>query len=149
MTIWLDGDSIPRDLRATILRRARTTGVCFVASKSLPDIPPELSRLVPPGQDSVDKAIESAAMPGDIVITRDLPFAERIAMKGISVLNDKGDVFTRENVAERRSLRDRAAELRLLGIAPQMARASSRSAKDVKNFADALDRLMTRLSRQE
>jgi uncharacterized protein YaiI (UPF0178 family) len=88
-------------------------------------------------------------MPGDIVITRDLPFAERIAMKGISVLNDKGDVFTRENVAERRSLRDRAAELRLLGIAPQMARASSRSAKDVKNFADALDRLMTRLSRQE
>ena len=149
MTIWLDGDSIPRDLRAMLLKRAQKTKVLFVASKSLSDIPPELVQLVPPGKDSVDNAIESKASPGDIVITRDLPFAERIAIKGIAVLNDKGDVFTLENIAERRSLRDRAAELRLLGLAPEMAKGSSRSARDVKKFADALDRLMTKLSRPE
>jgi len=148
MTIWIDGDSIPRDLRTMLLKRAQKTNICFVASKPLPDIPSNLQRFVPPGPDSVDSAIESAAMPGDIVITRDLPFAERIAMRDICVLNDKGDVFTRDNVAERRSLRDQATELRFLGLAPVMAKGSSRSARDVKKFADALDRLMTKLTKQ-
>lgn len=147
MTIWLDGDSIPRDLRAMVLNRRTIARVLFVSSKPLSGIPPECLRRVPPGPDAVDSVIESEAILGDIVITRDLPFAERMAVKGIAVLNDRGDEFTEANIAERRSLRDRAAELRLLGLAPEMTRANSRSARDTKNFADALDRLITRLLR--
>lgn len=145
MTIWLDGDSIPRDLRALLVRRAQKIGLCFISSKPLTDIPPKLFRLVPGGPDSVDSIIEAEATPEDIVITRDILFAERMAMKGIPVLNDKGDIFTHDNVAERRSLRDKAAELRLLGIAPEMPKGSSRSARDVKRFADSLDRLITKV----
>lgn len=144
MTIWLDGDSIPRDLRAMVLKRRAIARVLFVTSRTLPDIPRECLLFVPPGPDAVDGAIEAEAVMGDIVITRDLPFAERIAMKGIPVLNDRGDEFDQANVAERRSLRDSAAELRLLGLAPEMSKAVSRSARDAKKFADALDRLVTR-----
>lgn len=149
MTIWLDGDSIPRDLRAMVLKRRTIARVLFVTSRPLSGIPEECLLKVAPGPDAADSVIEFEAQPGDIVITRDLPFAERMAAKGIAVLNDRGDEFNQANIAERRSLRDRAAELRLLGLAPEMAKGSSRSAKDTKKFADALDRVITRLHRQE
>lgn len=156
MRIWVDADSAPRDIRQIILRRGglggNTSGdsasVCFVSARKLPEIPEEMARHVAPGPDSTDSYIEGAARPGDLVITRDLPFAERIAEKGIAVINDKGDLFTAKTVAERRSLRDAATELRLLGIAPPSPRGSRRTAQDTKRFADALDRILASLKRQ-
>ena len=140
MTIWVDADSIPRDLRPILLRRAATR---FVASKRLPDIPADRMTLVPPGPDAADAWIESHIASGDLVVTRDIPFAERVAGRGIAALNDRGDLFTAENAAERRSLRDRMADLRAAGLAPESPRASARTARDAKKFADALDRAIT------
>lgn len=155
MTIWVDADSMPRDVRQLLLRRAEKAsrmepppfGICFVASKMPSDIPAKFAMRAEEGPDSADLLVESAALPGDIVVTRDLPFAERIAMKGIPVLNDRGMVFTKENVAERRSLRDAALELRALGLAGDSPRGSSRSARDTKLFADSLDRLLAKFAR--
>ncbi|MEN6476913.1 MAG: DUF188 domain-containing protein, partial [Rectinema sp.] len=93
--------------------------------------------------DAADSFIESSAIPGDLVVTRDLPFAERMADREIPVLNDRGDLFTTENVRARRSLRDRMAELRALGLAPESPRASSRGSRETKLFADALDRALS------
>ena len=81
--------------------------------------------------------------PADLVVTRDIPLAERVAGRGVAALNDRGDLFTAENAAERRSLRDRMADLRAAGLAPESPRASARTARDAKKFADALDRAIT------
>ena len=102
--------------------------------------------LVPPGHDAADSWIESHIASGDLVITRDIPFAERIAQRGIAALNDRGDLFTAGNAAERRSLRDRMAELRAAGLAPESPRASARTPRETKKFADALDRVLAGLS---
>lgn len=157
MTIWVDADSMPRDVRQLLLRRAEKAsrlerppfGICFVASKMPSDVPGKYAMHAEAGPDSADLLVENAARPGDIVVTRDLPFAERIAMKGIPVINDRGMVFTKENVAERRSLRDAALELRALGIAGESPRSSSRTARDTKLFADSLDRLLAKLARPD
>jgi len=150
VTIWVDGDSIPRDLRQLLVRRAANSArsaltLSFISTVTLSDIPPELLQLVEPGPDAADDSIESRALPGDLVVTRDIPFAERLAAKGIAVMNDRGDLFTMENIAERRSLRDAAAELRLLGMAPPSPRGSQRTPRDIKRFADALDRTLSRM----
>jgi hypothetical protein len=117
----------------------------FVSTCKLPDIPAEMSLRVEPGTDAADLFIEGRAEAGDLVVTRDIPFAERMALKGIAAINDRGELFTAENAGERRSLRDAAAELRFLGFAPPSPRASRRTAKDTKHFADALDRILTAL----
>lgn len=173
MTIWVDADSMPRDLRQILVRRERSEAqklegrnsgqlpegspqpappaepveppaarnliVLFVSSKRLPELPHDMTMLVEPGPDAADHFIESRAQPGDLVVTRDIAFAARAAEKGVAVLNDKGAIFTKENVSERRSLRDAAEELRLQGLVPPSPRGSGRSPADTKKFADALD----------
>jgi uncharacterized protein YaiI (UPF0178 family) len=123
----------------------------FVSARRIP-LPkaPGLEKLiVVPGPDAADDRIVESASAGDIAVTRDLPLAERLVDKGLVVLNDRGDVFTSENVRERRSLRDRAAELRAAGIAPGSDRRRSWGAHEMKKFADAFDRELTRALKRE
>jgi hypothetical protein len=92
------------------------------------------------GEGGADDHMAASAQAGDLAVTRDLPLAERLAERGLRVLNDRGDVFTADNARERRSLRDRALELRALGLAPESKRRSSWGRRELKAFADALDR---------
>jgi uncharacterized protein YaiI (UPF0178 family) len=98
-----------------------------------------------PREGAADDRIAERARPGDLAVTRDLPLAERLADMGLRVLNDRGGVFTSENARERRSLRDSAVELRALGLMPESPRRSNWSARQLKAFADALDREIAKL----
>jgi hypothetical protein len=97
------------------------------------------------GPDRADDRIVERSIAGELAVTRDLPLAERLADKGLRVLNDRGEVFTAGDARERRSLRDRAAELRALGLAPESPRRSSWGPRELKAFADALDREIARI----
>jgi hypothetical protein len=155
VTIWADADSLPEDVRRLICRRAALEAraaeasgqsprfrAVFIAAKMPPiDLGPGVeAETVEEGEGAADDRIVERATNGDLAVTRDLPLAERLAEAGARVLNDRGDLFTAENVRERRSLRDRATELRALGLAPESPRRSSRGAREMKAFADALDR---------
>jgi len=50
--------------------------------------------------------------PDDLVITADIPLAARIVAKGGVALDPWGEVYTKENVGERLSMRDLMIELR-------------------------------------
>lgn len=155
MTIWADADSLPGDVRRLICRRAAGESAAaaaagresrfravFVAAR-MPPLDPHPgveAETVEEGSGAADDRIASRAAAGDLAVTRDLPLAERLALAGVRVLNDRGDLFTQDNARERRSLRDRAEELRALGLAPESPRRSSRGPREMKDFADALDR---------
>lgn len=145
MTIWVDGDSAPRDIRPILLRRGTSIPVRFIASRRIPDLPHSMFTLVPEGPDSVDRFIEENSALGDLVVTRDIPFAERLVESGIAAINDRGELFTKDSVAERRSLRDTAVELRFQGLIPASPKGSQRTAKETKHFADGLDRALAAL----
>jgi uncharacterized protein len=155
VTLWADGDSLQAELRRLLCRRAASearssaeTGkparfrAVFVASRMPPlDLGPGVeAETVEGGPESADDRIVELAEAGDLAVTRDLPLAERLADKGLRVLNDRGEVFTAADARERRSLRDRALELRALGLAPESRRGSSWGPRELKAFADALDR---------
>jgi hypothetical protein len=148
MTIWVDGDSAPRDIRPILLRCGKSIAVHFIASRKLSDLPESMLTLVPEGQDSADLLIEKKAALGDLVVTRDILFAERLVKSGIAVINDRGELFTKEKITERRSLRDTAAELRFQGLAPASPKGSQRTAKETKRFADGLDRALATLRKK-
>lgn len=149
MTIWADGDSLPRDLRPLLLRRAGKEPrpglrieLRFVSSRPLPDVPQENTVLVTPGSDAADEAILAAAREGDILVTRDIPLAGRALDRGLLCINDRGEAFTKDGIRERISLRDAAAELRLLGLAPPSPKGNTRTKREVKRFADALEKAL-------
>lgn len=155
MTIWADADSLQAELRRLVCRRANREAAAaeaagrparfravFVAARMPPlDLGPGVEAMtVAAGDNAADDYAVATAQPGDLAVTRDLPLAERLAEKGLRVLNDRGEVFTADNARERRSLRDAAAELRALGLAPESPRRSSWGEKELKAFANALDR---------
>ena len=155
LTIWVDADSIPRDIRPFLIRRALAprnyegtrVSVLFVAARAPADIPREFLVLVEPGKGAADRYIETHAASLDIVVTRDIPMAERLIQRSVYVVNDRGDIFTAENVGERRSIRDAMATLRAAGLAPPSPKGPRRSASETKRFADALERLIVRAVR--
>jgi len=159
MTIWADGDSLQAEVRRLICRRARLEAdraaaegrpprfcAAFVAARMPPlELGPGVeAQTVEGGPGGADDRIADRSRAGDLAVTRDLPLAERLAGKGLRVLNDRGEVFTADNARERRSLRDRAAELRAAGLAPESPRRSSWGQRELKAFADALDRELAR-----
>jgi uncharacterized protein YaiI (UPF0178 family) len=101
--------------------------------------------LCPSGEGAADDRIVALARPGDLAVTRDLPLAARLVEAGVTVVDDRGRVFTPENIREYRSLRDFKVSLAESGLGVE--RVVSYGKKELKTFADSLDRILTRLIR--
>ena len=102
--------------------------------------------LCPGGEGAADNRIVELARPGDLVLTRDLPLAEQLVQAGVTVLDDRGRVFTKENIRERRSLRDFVVGLAENGM--ETERMASYGKKELNTLANSLDRELTRLLKQ-
>lgn len=98
----------------------------------------------PPGEGAADDRIVALALPGDLAVTRDIALAERLVEKGIRVLDDRGRVYTGENIRERLSLRNFTVNLAEAGLGPERIPGYGR--KELKSMADSLDRLLAKLS---
>jgi uncharacterized protein YaiI (UPF0178 family) len=87
------------------------------------------------------------ALPGDIIITRDIPLASRAVAAGITTLNDRGERWTVDTIRERLSVRDHMAALREAGLAAGLEKARTYGPKETRAFADALDRAISQARR--
>ena len=142
--IFVDADSCPIDARNLVLRRCDKLHIkaIFVANRRIPGIDEVAMEICSAQENAADDRIAELATKGDIVITRDIPLAQRLVIKGITVINDRGRVYTQENTGELLSLRNFTVGLAENGI--PVERKGSYGKKDLKKFADSLDRLLTR-----
>lgn len=122
------------------------------ANRTIPGRPGDVETTVVSG--SVDDRLEARAaelaLRGDtcLVVTRDIPLAERLVLNGVDAINDRGGVFDAASIAQRRSERDAAAAIRASGL-EVMNRRRTYGAAERKAFADALDRYLTRTAERE
>ncbi len=151
MTVWVDADSCPRQVRDIVVRASRRRGfrAVFVANKPVAGLSGSGAEFIlcPPGADVADDRIVEGAREGDLAITRDIPLAARLVEAKVPVINDRGIVYTAENVRERLSVRNFMMELNMNGLTPD--RLYGYGAKEVKAFADGFDRELARLLRSE
>ncbi|MDR1596971.1 MAG: DUF188 domain-containing protein [Treponema sp.] len=155
MKILVDADSCPRPARELILKTAvrRRIKSIFAANRLIPKIGgshgPEgefaLMELCPVGEGAADNRIVELAEPGDLAVTRDIPLAARLVEASILVIDDRGQVYTRENIRERLSLRDFMVDLAENGLGAE--RTASYGKRELKAFADGLDRVLVKLTR--
>jgi uncharacterized protein YaiI (UPF0178 family) len=147
MKILVDADSCPRDARELALRTSarRRVPAIFAANRPIPEITGEhvIMEICPPGIDSADNRIVELAEPGDLAICRDIPLAKRLVGKGIAVIDDRGRVFNQENIGEVLSLRNFMVGLAENGLGTE--RSANYGKKELKAFADSLDRILTKL----
>ena len=146
MQILVDADSCPREARKMILRFAGRLGIktIFAANRPIPDLSETAHmELCPQGEGEADKRIVALARPGDLVLTRDLPLAEKLVEAGIAVLDDRGRVFTKENIRQLRSVRDFVVGLADNGL--ETERTASYGREELNALANSLDRELTRL----
>ena len=141
-SIWVDADSCPIPVKDIIFRFCKRLNLklIFVANHQIPMPKSELFQMIvcDATPDAADNYIVENASQNDIVITRDIPMASRLIEKNITTINDRGLLFTTENIREKLSLRNFNKELYDNGILSE--KTSTFSKKDVNNFANCFDR---------
>ncbi len=149
MTLHIDGDSCPRpvrDLAARAGQREGVTVVCY-ANRPIPFDPgPQVEMvIVDATEGAADRALVARAVPGDLALTRDIPLAAQLVDTGIAVVNDRGALYTRENIRERLSVRNFMMGLGAAGLRPEST--TQYGKKEWDEFVRTFDREFMRLVR--
>ena len=150
MQIWVDADACPVVIKEILYRAAQRwqCKVTLVANQAL-RTPPSAwvqTRQVQKGFDVADDYIVAQAQAGDVVVTGDIPLAAQLVAKQVHVLSPRGERFSAENIQERLAVRDMLEELRSFGI--ETGGPAALSQTDRRDFANALDSLMLKISRE-
>ncbi|MDT4763145.1 DUF188 domain-containing protein [Sphaerochaeta sp. PS] len=172
-TLYVDADSCPKNLRTILLRCIvkNNYAAFFVADRPLKDVQTAyeehtvqlrkqaeqngvedvrsvksqiVSVVVEADMDSADNWIVEHATPPCLAITHDIPLAARLIEKGIPVIDDRGGVFTPENMAQRLSIRNAMKEFREMGIFSEKHK--SMGPKETKAFSDTLNAMLHKLT---
>ncbi|KRW61369.1 YaiI/YqxD family protein [Pseudomonas sp. TTU2014-080ASC] len=151
MRVWIDADACPKAAKDQVVKFALKRGfeVVLVAGQS--QIKPAFNcvRLivVPSGPDAADDYLVEHAVPGELAICSDIPLADRLVKKGVAALDPRGREFDERNMADKLATRNLFTELRELGqVGGGQAPYSDR---DKQAFANGLDRILTRLLREQ
>ena len=92
------------------------------------------------GPNEADDRIVELVEADDLVITADIPLADRVVAKGATALDPRGTLLTAANIKERLATRDLLDELRnaaLVGGGP-----STFGARDTQAFANQLNQFL-------
>lgn len=146
MKIWVDADACPVVVKEILFRAAERTSVPVVLVANQPLYVPSsdyISTLqVPQGFDVADDEIVRRLSAGDLVITGDIPLAAEAIEKGAKVLSPRGELHTSENIRARLNMRDFLDTMRASGV--DTGGPNAMSQRDRQEFANALDRILTR-----
>ena len=148
-TIWVDADACPNLIKNVLFRLAdkRETRVVFVSNHFVKVTKSRYlsSKQVSQGFDEADNEIIALMSGGDLVVTGDLPLANDVIQKRGFAINPRGTVYDEENIKSHLSRRDLMEDLRDIGVVS--GGPSALNKKNVQEFANAIDRLVTKLEK--
>lgn len=144
MKIYVDADACPQTVKNILFKAALRVQrqLIFVANQfvAVPNEPLIKAVRVTKGADIADNYIVDHVEINDLVITADIPLADRVISKHAVALDPRGEFYTKENIKTRLSMRDFMHDLRGSGVV--MGGAKPLNSRDIKLFADALDRYL-------
>ncbi len=139
ITIFIDADACP--VKDETYKVAARYGLkTFVVSNSFMQIPasPLIERvIVDAGPDIADDWIAERAARGDIVITNDIPLADRVLKSGAAAIKPNGQPFTADSIGSALAQRSIMEHIRSTGEITGGPRPFDRA--DRSRFLQALD----------
>jgi uncharacterized protein YaiI (UPF0178 family) len=147
MILYVDGDACPVKEEAYRVAGRHEVPVIVVANSWM-RVPDQGVRLevVSNGFDAADDWIVEQCGTGDIVITGDIPLADRCLKKGAFVLGPKGEPFTEDNIGTAMVSREMTADMRAMGMISGGPAPFQK--KDRGVFLQELDKAVVRLKRK-
>lgn len=147
ITLYIDADACP--VKDECYKVAARYGVkSYVVANSFMNVPRDslIERvIVPEGPDVADDWIAQRAVRGDVVVTQDIPLADRCVKAGADVIGPNGRAFTEASIGMALATRNLMTDLRSFG--EQTSGPKPFSARDRSTFLSALDLAFARLRR--
>ena len=151
--VWIDADSCPSQVRNHVVKYCAAKGinVFFVANKQIECNEKGNFQMIitDSTKDAADNYIFDHTTEGtltspspDLVITRDIVFADRLVTKGVHAINDRGTEFTPEIIKERLSERDLNLQLVQMGLTKPYKEGYDKT--KFAKFCNCFDRVIVR-----
>jgi len=141
LKIYIDGDALPNLLKPILLRSIERLGIeTFVVANKKIDI--GFSKnvryiIVDAGADEADDKIVELLNIGDLVITADIPLADRVISREAHAIDHRGELYSRENIKQYLAMRNFMTSLRESGEMTSGPKPFSQ--KDAQMFANQLN----------
>ena len=149
-SIWVDADACPKVIKDILFRAAERTGVTVTLVANHPLAIPRLPSLrvlrVTSGFDVADSEIIKRAVPGDLVVTADVPLAAQVIANGGEALNPRGERYSPDTIRSVLTMRDFMDTMRAsghIGGGPPVLTQADRNA-----FASHLDKWLARSTKR-
>ncbi|NHF71902.1 YaiI/YqxD family protein [Paracoccus xiamenensis] len=142
-TLYIDADACPVKAEAErVATRLRIPMVLVCNGGLRPSPNPFVSLvIVSEGPDEADKWIADQCGPGDVVVTADIPLADRCLKAGAQVVEPNGEVLSLANIGPRLATRDLMQDIRSANPFQQGSGKGFAKA-DRARFLQSLDRVM-------
>ncbi len=146
-TIYIDADACP--VKDETYKVAARNGLkTYVVSNSWIRVPatPAIEQIVvDAGPDVADDWIAERAGPGDVVVTNDIPLADRVLKAGGAAIAPNGRVFTSDMIGSALASRSIGEHLRSMGEVTSGPKAFG--PQDRSKFLQALDQAVVKARR--
>ncbi len=146
MRIFVDGDAFPNLLKPIIFRQIERLHIeTFVISNK--HITIGKSKLisyivVEQGADEADNHIVALVKEGDLVITADIPLADRVISKNAHAIDYRGELYSTDNIKQYLAVRNLMEKIRESG---EMTRGPKPfDQKNAHQFANQLHKFLTK-----
>ncbi|MGE4397604.1 MAG: YaiI/YqxD family protein [Sulfurimonas sp.] len=146
MRIFVDGDAFANLLKPILFRSIERLFIETVVVSNKP-ITIGKSKLityiiVEQGADEADHHIVELAKEGDLVITADIPLADRVIDKNAHAIDHRGELYTVDNIKQYLAMRNLMESIRDTGEITRGPKPFDQ--KDAHQFANQLHKFLTK-----
>jgi uncharacterized protein YaiI (UPF0178 family) len=145
MTLYIDGDAFPNALKTILYRAVERLSITTVVISNkrinIGDSKYISYLIVDAGPDEADNRIAEMVKEEDLVITADIPLADRIITKNAYVINHRGELLSDTNIKNYLAMRNLMQDIRDNG--ETTGGPAPFNPKNAHNFANQLDKFLT------
>ena len=150
MKIFIDGDAFPNLLKPIILRaiERQKLDTIVIANKKINIGSSKYIEyiIVELGADEADNKIVEMLSENDLVITADIPLADRTINKNGHAIDHRGAMYTEDNIKQYLAIRNLMQEIRDSGEITKGPPAFNQ--KDAQQFANSLNNFLQKYNKK-
>jgi len=153
MKIYIDGDALPNILKPILIRFIKKNSIqTYVVSNkaiSLGGFSKNIRYVVVnQGADEADnKIVEMIKKLSDLVITADIPLADRVISLNANAIDHRGAIYTQDNIKQYLAIRNLMQDIRDTGEKTRGPKAFTN--KDAECFANSLNNIFQKYTKEK
>ncbi|MBC8237318.1 MAG: YaiI/YqxD family protein [Helicobacteraceae bacterium] len=146
--LYVDGDAFPNILKPILLKQIQRLNIqtIVVANKKVSIGKSSLIEymIVEAGADEADNEIVAMLEEGDLVITADIPLADRTISKNAHAIDHRGELYSVDNIKQYLAMRNLMEKIRESGEITKGPKPFGQ--KDAEMFANQLNAFLSKLA---